>query len=166
MLRVTAFDWMREDALLLREHKRQQGCLALLLCMVDALAAHWRPGKHDNKKRYCEYLSECLTLLGRNAAYRVEKLDRCVDLAEIIYTYFRCSLVHEGDSRDDEGLEVQLKYTSNQKSIFGAGILIDRNSQTIEVQAEWLTKLLLAVSEVNLGAKPDAQLSHPPNPNK
>lgn len=149
---MTTLDWMREDALLLRSLKRQQGCLALLLCMVDALAANRRPGNCDNKKRYCEYLAECLTHLGCNASYRVEKLNRCVDLAEIIYKYFRCSLVHEGDSRNDDGLEVQLKYTSNPKSVFGAGILIDRNSQTIEVQVEWLTDLLLAVGKVNLEA--------------
>lgn len=77
--------------------------------MVDALAAKRQPSKRNNKERYCEYLSACLTHLGCNASYRVEKLDRCVDLAEIIYIYFRCCLVHEGDSRDDEGLEVQLK---------------------------------------------------------
>lgn len=147
---MTTLNWMREDALLLHEQKRQQGCLALLLCMVDALAARRRPGRCNNKKRYYEYLSACLTHLGYNASYRVEELNRCVDLAEIIYTYFRCSLVHEGDPRKDDGLEVRLKYNQNPKSVFGAGILIDRNSRTIEIQAAWLTKLLFAITEVDL----------------
>lgn len=146
-LRVNTLDWMREDALFLRDQKRLKGCLALLLCMVDALAAKQRPGRCDNKERYCEYLRARLTLLGSNPSYRVEKLNRCVDLAEIIYVYFRCYLVHEGDSLDDEGLDVQLRYTANPKSVFGADILFDDNSQTIEVQARWLADLLLEIIE-------------------
>ncbi len=142
--------WMHEDALFLREHGRRQGCLALLLCLVDALAAKRYPGKGNNKSRYCRYLKECLVDLGHDESFRIEEKKRLVHLSEIIYTYFRCFLVHEGDTLERAEYEVQLKYQPNPRSAFGAGILIDRQKEQFVVQADWLIDLLLSVSEVGL----------------
>ena len=144
--------WMREDALFLHEHGRPQGCLALLLCLVDALAAKRYPGKDNNKSRYCKYLKERLVDLGHDVSYRIEEKKRLVHLSEIIYTYFRCFLVHEGDTLESAEYEVQLKYQPNPRSVFGAGILVDRPKEQFVVQADWLIDLLLSVSEVSLEA--------------
>lgn len=144
--------WMREDALFLREHGRAQGCLALLLCLVDALAAKCYPGTGDNKVRYCKYLKDRLVDLGHDESYRIEEKDRLVHLSEIVYKYFRCSLVHEGDTRESTEYEVQLKYQPNPRAAFGAGILVDRPNEQFVVQADWLIDLLCAVTDVNLEA--------------
>lgn len=142
--------WMKDDALFLRENGRLQGSLALLLCLVDAQAAEcFSNTKNGNRKRYCDYLKKRLVDVGHDESFRIEEKDGVVHLSEIIYEYFRCFLVHEGDSRDNTEYEVQLKYKPNPKSIFGAGILIDRRSEQFVVQAEWLIDLLIAVTEVN-----------------
>lgn len=141
--------WMQDDALFLRENGRPQGCLALLLCLVDAQAAKCLPGNSGNHSRYCSYLKKRLVDLGHDTSYRIEEKDRLVHLSEIVYEYFRCFLVHEGDPRDNTGYEVQLKYEPNPKSVFGAGILVDLPGEQFVVQAEWLIDLLVAVTEVN-----------------
>ncbi len=140
--------WMRDDALFLRENRRLQGCLALLLCLVDAQAARCLPGNSNNRSRYCSYLKKRLADLGHDTSYRIEEKDRLVHLSEIVYEYFRCFLIHEGDPRDNAEYEVQLKYEPNPKSVFGAGILVDRPSEKFVVQAEWLIDLLVAITEV------------------
>ena len=144
-----SLQWMRDDALLLRENGRLQGCLALLLCLVDAQAAQDSQGNNGNRSRYCSYLKNRLIDLGHDENFRIEEKDSLVHLSEIIYEYFRCFLVHEGDPRDNTEYEVQLKYEKNPKSVFGAGILIDRPSKQFVVQAEWLIDLLLVVIEDN-----------------
>jgi len=147
---IAYLSWMHKDALFLREHGRLQGCLALLLCLVDALATNRYPGKGNNKSKYCKYLKERLVDLGHDSSYRIEEKKRLIHLSEIIYTYFRCFLVHEGNTLERTEYEVQLKYQPNPRSVFGAGILIDRQKGQFVVQADWLIDLLFSVSEVNL----------------
>ena len=141
--------WMRDDALFLRENGRPQGCLALLLCLVDAQARERFPSTAGNRSRYCGYLKKRLAELGHNEMYRIEEKDRLVHLSEIIYEYFRCFLVHEGDTRDDPDYEIQLKYEPDPRSPFGAGILIDRQNEQIVIQADWLIDRLWAVCKDN-----------------
>jgi len=141
--------WMRNDALFLKENNRLRGCLTLLLCLVDAQAAQQANGKKGNRDRYCEYLKQKLTEFGIDSGFRIEEKNQVVHLSEIIYKYFRCSLVHEGDSRDNFEYEVQLKYEKNPKSVFGAGILIDRPNNQFVVQADWLIDLLINVTAEN-----------------
>ena len=81
--------WIYDDAIFLKENRRLKGCLCLLLCLIDALAAKHSPGKANNKTRYCRYLKEKLIEVGHDASYRIEEQDRLVHLSEIIYTYFR-----------------------------------------------------------------------------
>lgn len=140
-------NWMRDDALLLRENGRLKSCLILLLCLVDAQAKKICNRKNNNCSRYCGYLRNRLAELGHDVSYRIEEKGNIVHLSEIIYEYFRCFLVHEGDTRDNPSYEIQLKYEPNPKSVFGAGILIDRPNEQIVIQAEWLIDLLLSVCE-------------------
>ncbi|MCP4613992.1 MAG: hypothetical protein GY845_35345 [Planctomycetes bacterium] len=144
-----SLQWMRDDALFLRKNGRLQGCLALLLCLVDAQAAQYSHSNNGNRSRYCDYLKTRLVDLGHDESYRIEEKDCLFHLSEIIYEYFRCFLVHEGNPRDNTEYEVQLKYEKNPKSVFGAGILIDRPSKQFVVQAEWLIDVLLVVTEDN-----------------
>ena len=142
--------WMREDALFLRDHGRPQGCLLLLLCLIDALAAKRYSSKSNNQSRYCKYLKKRLVDLSHDVSYRIEEKKRLVHLSEIIYTYFRCILVHEGDTLVNTEYEVQLRYQPNPRSVFGAGILVDRQKIQFVVQADWLIDLLLSVTDVSL----------------
>jgi hypothetical protein len=139
--------WMRDDALLLKTNGRLQGCLVLLLCLVDAQAKERCSSHSGNRLRYCSYLKTRLAEIGHDESYRIEEKNKLIHLSEIIYEYFRCFLVHEGNTRDDPSYEIQLKYVPNPKSAFGAGILIDRPNEQIVIQSEWLIELLLSVCE-------------------
>lgn len=140
-------NWMRDDALFLRANGRFQSSLTLILCLVDAQSKEYDQNTQGNRSRYCGYLKERLSALGYDRSYRIEAKDKVVHLSEIIYEYFRCFLIHEGDSRNDPNYEIQLKYEPNPKSAFGAGILIDRMNKQIVIQAEWLIEILLDVCE-------------------
>ena len=142
--------WTYDDAMFLKENGRLKGCLCLLLCLIDALATKHSSGKANNKTRYCRYLEDKLIEIGLDEGYRIEEQDRLVHLSEIIYTYFRCYLVHEADTRDDEMYEVQLKYDESRRSVFDAGILVDRRRKQIIVKAEWLVGILSEVVEAGL----------------
>ena len=116
--------WMRDDALLLKKNGRLQGCLLLLLCLVDAQAKERCSSHIGNRTLYCSYLKTRLSEIGHDTSYRVEEKNRLIHISEIIYEYFRCFLVHEGNTRDDPSYEIQLKYEPNPKSVFGAGIFM------------------------------------------
>lgn len=144
--------WIYDDAIFLKENGRLKGCLCLLLCLVDALAAKHSPEKTNNKERYCCYLKKKLVEAGLNESYRIEEQGRLVHLSEIIYKYFRCFLVHEADTRDDEMYEVQLEYDESGRFVFDAGILVDRSRKQFIVKAEWLVSILFMAVEAGMEA--------------
>jgi hypothetical protein len=139
-------EWMYDDAMHLKENGRLKGCLCLLLCLIDGLAAKESPREDNNKRRYCEYLKARLQEIGIDPGCRIEELDKVIHLSEIIYKYFRCNLVHEADSREEPSYEVQLEWQNSGRSAFAtSNILLDRsndqNNQVV-VRANWLIEVL------------------------
>ena len=144
-------EWIRDDAKFLRENGRLRGCVCFLLILVDALAAKLCPDQNGNKARYCAYLEDGLNRVGHKRRIRVDSKGRCLPLSEIIYEYFRCSLIHEADPRDSGDLEVQLQYEGIDRSVFGAAILFDRPREQLIVDADWLADVLFEVTGQDLG---------------
>lgn len=140
-------DWLRQDALLLRDAGRLRGCTCLLLCLVDAQAHDAQPHEITNRARFCGYLQRRLRSIGIDRAIRVEAKDRLFSWSELIYEYFRCNFVHEGDARDDVSCDVQIEYEPSGRLWTDAWILNDRVNQTIVFRAEALIEILLAVTE-------------------
>ena len=144
-------EWMYEDAIFMKENGRLKGCLCLLLCLIDGLAAEAALRGENNKTRYCRYLREKLAEIGLDSTYRIEEENRMIHISEIIYIYFRCNMVHEADARDDDMYEVQLEYEASERYAFADGIIMDRPREKIIVKAEWLVDVLSAVAVKGLG---------------
>lgn len=140
-------DWLRQDALLLREAGRLRGCICLLLCLVDAQAHDTNPGETNNRARFCSYLKQRLREVGIDRATRVEAKDRLFHWSELIYEYFRCNFVHEGDARDGPTCDVQIEYEPSGRFLSDAGVLSDRVNQQIVFRAEALIDILLAATK-------------------
>ncbi len=138
-------DWLLDDALLLRRAGRPRGCICLLLCLIDAQARDAVPGESSSRRRFCGYLEGRLRELDLDEAMRVEEKDRLVHISELIYEYFRCNFVHEGDSRDDSSCNVQIEYEPSGRFWTDAGVLHDLPNEQIVFRADWLIDLLLAV---------------------
>ena len=138
--------WLFDDAQFLKDNGRQKGCILLLLCLVDAFAKRQFPDEGDNRKRYCDYLDLKFPKMGLGARYRIEEKDKLVSLSNIIYEYFRCYFVHEGDSRDKKEYEVQIEYGGPSRFRLSDSILIDRSSNQFLVKGDWLINILIEVA--------------------
>ncbi|MDP8258932.1 MAG: hypothetical protein P9L90_05880 [Candidatus Aadella gelida] len=104
------------------------------------------PEEPDNRVRYTSYLRNKLQKLGIDKSYRIEEKSKLIHLSEIVYEYFRCFFVHEGDSRDHDIYEVQIDYTGVSFK-FGGGVLMDRVNEKIKVRADWLIDILFKIAE-------------------
>ena len=143
--------WLYEDSKFLKNNGRNKSCLLLLLCLIDGLAKRKNPSEGDNKKRYVSYLKEKLKLLDIDESYRIEEENQLLHFSEIIYIYFRCFFVHEGDDRELERYEVQIEYDRPKGFKFGkAVVLIDRKNEKIIFKSSWLSDILLNVVEIEL----------------
>lgn len=138
-------NWLYDDAILLKENGRKKGCICLLLCLVDALSKRENPIERNNRTRYTNYLKTKLKSIGIDTSYRIEEKDECINLSDIIYEYFRCNFVHEGDSREHEEYEVQIEYEQPTKFKFNKGILMDRVNKKIIFKDDWLIDVLLEI---------------------
>jgi hypothetical protein len=142
--------WMFDDAMLLQENGRLKGCLCLLLCLIDGLSARLNSGANGNRERYCGYLRAKLVEIGHDESWRIEEQNRLLHLAEIIYIYFRCNIVHEADDMADEAYEVQLSYGEIERSLFNTNVLMDRKRQQINVRTDWIVGILSQIAESDL----------------
>lgn len=140
--------WLYDDAILLRANGRARGCLCLLLCLVDALAKEAMPEVRGNRNRFVAYLKNRLQSVGLDQEFRVEEKNGLVHLAEIFYEYFRCYLVHEGDPRENLAYEIQVEYEDSGRFWFpNSGVLGDRINKQLVFRADWLTEVLLQVTD-------------------
>lgn len=139
--------WLYDDAVFLKQNGRLRGCLCLLLCLVDGLAKREYPDTTRNRERYVKYLKEKLAEQGIDQASRIEEKNDVVHLSEIIYEYFRCNLVHEGDSRDSLSYEVQVEYEESGRFMFNGTSLMDRVNKKLIYRAEWLIHVLFRIAD-------------------
>ncbi len=137
--------WLYEDAIFLDKNGRKKGAICLLLCLVDALAKKNRPSGEGNRVRYTTYLKDKMNSIGLDSSYRIEEKNELIHVSDIIYEYFRCYFVHEGDSRELNSYEVQLKYEQPKEFKFGGNILIDRVNEKIIFKSDWLIDILLTI---------------------
>ena len=137
----TVMDGLYCDAIFLKENGRKRGCLCLLLCLIDALAKLRLP-ESGNRDRYVKYLKSKLNGLGIDDSTRIEEKGDLVHLADIVYEYFRCNMVHEGDSRDSLSYEVQLEYEESGRFLTNGNCLMDRVNKKIIYKADWLIEIL------------------------
>jgi hypothetical protein len=133
------------DAVFLSQNGRLRGCLCLLLCLIDGLAKREYPTISGNRERYVKYLKSKLKSLGIDKSVRIEEKDALLHLAEIIYEYFRCNMVHEGDSRDSLSYEVQVEYEESGRFRFNGKSLMDRVNMKLIYKADWLTDILFQI---------------------
>lgn len=140
------------DAVFLRQNGRLRGCLCLLLCLIDGLAKQEYPTISQNRERYVKYLKSKLESLGIDEIVRIEEKDDLLHLADIIYEYFRCNMVHEGDSRDSLDYEVQIEYEESGRFRFNGKSLIDRVNMKLIYKAGWLADILFQIIEGDLDA--------------
>lgn len=140
-------DGLYNDAIFLRQNGRLRGCLCLLLCLIDGLAKREYPTINWNRKRYVKYLKLKLKNLGIEESTRIEEKDELFHLADIIYEYFRCNMVHEGDSRDSLSYEVQIEYEESGRFLFNGKSLMDRVNMKLIYKAGWLTDILFKIIE-------------------
>ena len=139
--------WLYDDAILLKENGRKKGCLCLLFCLVDALAKRDNSGERTNRNRtrYINYLKTKLKSIGIDESYRIEEKGDLINLSDIIYEYFRCNFVHEGDSREYKEYEIQIEYDQPTEFKFNGKILIDRINKKIIFKSDWLIDVLLII---------------------
>jgi hypothetical protein len=135
--------WLYEDAIFLDKNGRKKGALCLLLCLVDALAKQNRPLSEGNRFRYTTYLKDKLKSIGLDESYRIEEKNELIHISDIIYEYFRCNFVHEGDSRELDSYEIQIEYDQPKGFKLDGNILIDRRNERIIFKSDWLIKILL-----------------------
>jgi len=155
--------WLYDDALLLRKKRRLRGCLCLLLCLIDGLANREYPAIKKNRERYVRYLKEKLAKLGIDRAVRIEEKNEVVHLSEIIYEYFRCNMVHEGDSRDSLNYEIQVEYENSGRFRFNGASLMDRVNKKLIYKAEWLIDVLSRIAEDEFSAEHGAPADDRPH---
>ena len=144
---LAALRWLHEDAIFLQKSGRLRGCLCLLLCLIDGLAKQQYPDIKLNRDRYTRFLREALAAQGIDVEHRVEEKNRVVHLADIVYEYFRCNIVHEGNSRDDRRYEVQVEYEPSGRFYFNSAVLVDRVNNKLVYRAEKLISVLFRVSD-------------------
>lgn len=143
--------WLYEDAEFLKRNGRTRGCLCLLLCLVDGLAKRKHPSINGNRQRYTQYLKEKLAELGIDQSSRVEEKGSVVHLSDIIYEYFRCNMVHEGDSRESLNYEVQVEYEETGRFISASSAkLMDRVNKKLIYRADWLINVLFQIADNEL----------------
>ena len=141
-------NWLYKDAILLKKAGRNRSSLLLLFCLIDTLAKKKFPNKTSNKDRYISYLLEKLNSIGINELIRVEEKNKCIHISEIIYTYFRCNFVHEGDDRESDNYEIQIEYEKDKGFKFKYKyMLIDRSRKQIIVKSDWLIGILLNIAK-------------------
>ena len=144
-------NWLYEDAVFLKENSRIRGCFCLLLCLIDGLAKQEYPAIPSNRNRYTKYLKVKMKDLDIDESVRIEEKGRLLHLSEIIYEYFRCNLVHEGDSRDNLDYEVQVEYEESARFRFNGRSLMDRPNKKIIYKADWLIDILFLIIEKEMG---------------
>lgn len=142
--------WMLEDSVYLKNDGRKAGSLCLLLCLIDSLAKQNYPNENSNKRRYKTYLKEKLKAFNIDISYRIEERNQLIHISEIIYAYFRCYLVHEGDDRTHDDYEVQLEFETSGKFKFNAGVLIDRITEKFIIRVDWLIEMLEQIAHSEL----------------
>lgn len=137
-------NWLYEDIIFLRKNGRKKSCLLLLLCLVDSLSKKDRD-IGGNRAKYISYLKSRLRSMNMDKSIRVEEKGKLLHLADIIYKYFRCNIVHDGDDREDEIHEVQIEYDKKKGFMFDAGFLMDLANKKIIFKIDWLIDTLLEV---------------------
>ncbi len=137
--------WLYEDAVFLDKNGRKKGALCLLLCLVDALAKQNRPSSEGNRLRYTTYLKDKMKSIGLDNSYRIEEKNKLIHISDIVYEYFRCNFVHEGDSRELDSYEIQIEYDQPKGFKLGGNVLIDRVNEKIIFKSDWLIEILLMI---------------------
>ena len=134
--------WLLEDAKDLYHRGRKHGAILLLACAVDALVSRRDPGNQkDRKKRFIAFLKEKTRRPGRPQIHNVgvPKLGRAIEFEELIYTYLRCPLVHEGEKLKpgDSTLLVCLDWET-----IPWGLKCDDTSNVVILGGEWAAEVL------------------------
>ncbi len=144
-------EWLYEDAKLLRENNRKRGCLCLLLCLIDALAKKENPDKLNNRQRYCTYIKKKMKEIDIDTSSRIEEKNDLMHLGDIIYEYFRCNFIHEGDSREKSEYEVQIEYDILGRFNFSnSATLMDRINKKFIVRSDWLIDVLFEIAKTEI----------------
>ncbi len=131
-------EWMYNDSMYLYKNNRKASCLLLLLCCIDSLAKKRFSNEKSNKKRYTNYLHEKFIMTFEfEESIRVEEKNKIIPLEEIIYEYFRCNLVHEGNKLENLDYEIIIDYDN-----FRRKYLIDMVNLKLIFGADWLIELL------------------------
>jgi hypothetical protein len=133
------------------------------LCLIDGLAKNAYPTISGNRKRYITYLKYSLKRIGIDESVRIEEKDKLLHLSEIIYEYFRCNIVHEGDSRDSLTYEVQIEYEESGRFKFNGKSLMDLVNMKLIYKADWLTDILFQIIGGELDAHAPVNSSHTSN---
>jgi hypothetical protein len=138
-----------DDAIFLYKSGRSKSSLLLLLCLVDAIAKKHYPQLRVGK-RYCKYLKERFMKMRLNIGCTIKEKGKVVYLDEIIYEYFRCSLIHEADDRTNRNYEVQIEYDNPGRFSFNSLILWDSPNHKFIVKADNLIEILFEVIKTDL----------------
>jgi len=138
--------WMYDDANFLYSNGHPRGCLALLLCLVDALAAKALPSITNNRKRYCMFLENCLRQAGHDHKWIVGPNDEIGHMAEGVYNYFRCFMVHEADSGETPRRVLQLSYSDSPKE----SERCRSDGVTMFVNADYLIKQIFEIIDIEM----------------
>ncbi|KKM76341.1 hypothetical protein LCGC14_1381100 [marine sediment metagenome] len=83
--------------------------------------------------------------IGLDESYRIEEKNKLIHISDIIYEYFRCYFVHEGDSRELDSYEIQIEYDQPKGFKLDGNILIDRANEKIIFKSDWLIEILLMI---------------------
>ena len=135
---------LHRDAEFLMSDRRYHGALLLLLCVVDGLARDKYPSipRNENKKRYCKYLRWIFAKdVWPDVWFNlVDPAGKC-RMEEILYTFLRNPVVHEGATLDvagDKEEPVRIDWESK-------GALMDAREGVLVFNAQ---KLVAFVKEV------------------
>ncbi|HEC40147.1 MAG TPA: hypothetical protein ENI29_18055 [bacterium] len=109
------------------------------------MAKQNRRSSEGNRLRYTTYLKDKMKSIGLDESYRIEEKNKLIHISDIIYEYFRCYFVHEGDSRELDSYEIQIEYDQPKGFKLDGNILIDRANEKIIFKSDWLIEILLMI---------------------
>lgn len=137
--------WMFSDAMGLFHLDRKYSCVLLFLCAVDALAKRAKADVDKVGERFRGLLAEKLPKYTRvqNFNIHVPQYGDFMRLEEILYTYLRNPMVHEGaklDVDDPSGFAVCLDWSSKAPSV-----RISTEEKLVVLGGDWIVDCLAGV---------------------